>query len=290
MRRIKPAYKIPMSINLGRWDTPISLKKGSVGLKPTTFKIITIVTISFMFWLVTALYMVQHDFGIFYCILFTIGFVMLCRLSIKRERHGEMGYKTFVPIYRYWISYNNRLIKTRGSADSREVSKLKWQIPIEDINEETGVIEYTNGDVGMTLMVIGNGSRALFVEEKENIITAFEDFLKELKLEVSVTVESKQSRQDCREQIFNLEQLKQKNSDPEIDQVISERIDILENVIQKRFKSTQQYLHLRAPDEERLFQCMENLQRQRGKGMLRHIEVLRGEKQEERLREFFSLS
>jgi hypothetical protein len=291
MSRIKTTYKIPMSINLSRWDTPISLKSGSVGLKPLTYKVIIIMALTLIIWMATFIYMLKHDFGIFYSLLlFTIGYIMLCRISLKREKTGELGYTTFVPTYRYWVNSRNRFIETRGGADSKEVTKLKWEIPIENIDEETGLIEYTNGDVGVTLSIIGNGSQALFIDEKEKIIVAFERFLQELKLNVSFTVESKQSKQDCREQIRNLDTLKQKNTDPEVDQIISERIDILENVIEKRLKSTQQYIHLRAPNEDRLNECLENLKRQRGEGMLRYIEPLTGEKQKDRLQELFSMS
>ncbi|AKL93458.1 TPA: hypothetical protein RTV06_002746 [Staphylococcus aureus] len=290
MSRIKPTYKIPMSINLSRWDTPISLKSGSVGLKPLTYKVIIIIALTFVIWMATFIYMLKHDFGLFYSILFTIGYVMLCRISLKREKTGELGHTTFIPTYRYWVDSRKRFIKTRGTANSKEVTKLKWEIPIENIDEETGIIEFTNGDVGVTLSIIGNGSQALFVDEKEKIILAFERFLQEMKLGVSMTVESKQSKQDCSEQIQNLDRLKQKNADPEVDQILSERIDILENVIQKRFKSTQQYIHLRAPNEDRLNECLENLKRQRGEGMLRLIEPLTGEKQKDRLKEFFSIS
>ncbi|MDQ7134566.1 hypothetical protein [Staphylococcus aureus] len=290
MSKIKPSYKIPMSINLSRWDTPISLKRGSVGLKPLTYKVIIIIALTFIIWLSIFMYMIKNDFGIFYSLLFTLGYCMFCRISLKRERHGELGYSTFVPTYRYWMGYKNRFIQTRGIAERKEINKLKWQIPIEDIDQDTGLIHFTNGDVGATLTIVGNGSKALFVEEKEKIITAFEHFLQDLKLGVSVTVESKQSKQDCSVQISKLNELKQKNADPEIDQILSERIDILENVIQKRFKSTQQYLHLRAPNEDRLNELLDNLQRQRGEGMLRYIQPLNGEEQLDRLSEFFSLS
>lgn len=290
MSRIKSTYKIPMSINLSRWDTPISLKSGSVGIKPLTYKVIIIIAATFLTWMATFIYMLKHDFGLLYSILFTIGYVMLCRISLKREKTGEFGYTTFIPTYRYWVDSRKRFVQTRGTADSKEVAKLKWEIPIEDIDEESGITEFTNGDVGCVLSIVGNGSQALFIDEKEKIIVAFERFLQELKLDVSVTVESKQSRQDCSEQIRNLDYLKRKNADPEVDQIISERIDILENVIQKRFKSTQQYIHLRAPNIDRLNECLENLKRQRGEGMLRYIQPLTGEKQNDRYKEFFSLS
>lgn len=94
----------------------------------------------------------------------------------KTGKTGELGHTTFIPTYRYWVDSRKRFIKTRGTANSKEVTKLKWEIPIENIDEETGIIEFTNGDVGVTLSIIGNGSQALFVDEKEKIILAFERF------------------------------------------------------------------------------------------------------------------
>lgn len=289
--RIKPVYKIPMSINKSRWDTPIALKSGSVGLsKPTTFKVLFIGSMAFVIWLFGFIYMTKHDFGIFYAILFTIGYIMLCLTSVKREPTGEMGYKTILPIYRYWRNHKDRFIQTRGSADIKEVDKLKFQIPVETIQEETGLIEYTNGDVGAMIEIIGNGSRALFVEEKEKIINAFEGFLQQLDLGVSVTIESKQSRQDCSIQIHNLENLKAKSSDPEINQILSQKIDILKHDIEKKFKSTHQYAYLRAPDEDRLNSVIQTLMRQQGEGLLRYSNPMTQEIQKDRLSEFFKLS
>ena len=81
MSRIKSTYKIPMSINLSRWDTPISLKSGSVGIKPLTYKVIIIIAATILTWMATFIYMLKHDFGLLYSILFTVGYVMLCRIS-----------------------------------------------------------------------------------------------------------------------------------------------------------------------------------------------------------------
>ena len=280
-----------MTINLSHWDTPISLKSGSVGFsKPITFKVIVITAAVFLIWMSTSIYMLKHHFGFIYTVLFTIGFIMLSIISLKRGRTGEMGYKSFKPIYNYWVNYRKRFIKTRGIAEVKEVDKLKFEIPIENIDDETGKTEYVNGDVGALLKVIGNGSSALFVEEKERIITSFENLLQQMDLGVSITVESKQSKQDCSEQIRNLEDLKNKNSNPEIDAILSQRMDILQNDIQTKFKSTHQYMYLRAPDEERLNNILQVIMRQRGEGLLRYVEPITGDELYMRLKEFYSLS
>lgn len=291
MAKIKPVYKIPMTLKLYWWDRPISLKQGSIGLsKPITFEIILISSISFFIWLSIIYNMLINDFGIFYTFVFTIGYIMLLTLCLKRDRHGSKGYKSFKPIYNYWMNYNNRLISTRSSAQNREVEKLKLVIPIENIDEQTGKVEFVDGSVGLVIDIIGNGSRALFVEEKEKIISSFDSFLRQIDLNVSVMVESKQAKQDCTEQIFNHETLKNKNTNVEIDQLINSRIDILKNDIETQFKSTHQYIHLKAPDEDKLNVVLEALHRQRGEGMLRYLEVVRGENIYTRYRDFYSIS
>ncbi|MCD8845175.1 hypothetical protein [Staphylococcus gallinarum] len=291
MSRIKVNYKIPPSINLSRWDIPISLKKGSIGPgKPVTYLVIVTATATFLLWMFIFSYMLKNHFGILAPIGFTIGFIMFCTISLKRGPTGEMGFHWFKPLYKYWMRYKDRFIQTRGIANSSEVDKLKWQIPIESIDEETGMIEYVNGDLGAMFTIIGNGSRALFVDEKEKIISAFENVLQQIDLGVSITIESKQSRQDCSEQIKNLENLKNKNTNPEIDQILSSKIDIMKNDIETKFKSTHQYLYLRAKDEDRLNTAINILLRQRGEGLFRYMEVLKGEKQKDRLSEFFRLS
>ncbi|WP_341775912.1 hypothetical protein [Staphylococcus hyicus] len=291
MAKIKPIYKIPMTLKLNWWDTPISLKQGSVGLsKPITFEVIVVACVSFLAWISIVYNMLTNYFGLFYTFIFTISYIMLLALCLKRDRHGSKGYKSFMPIYRYWANYNNRLISTRSSAKSREVEKLKLVIPIENIDEKTGKVEFVDGSVGVVIDIIGNGSRALFVEEKEKIISSFDTFLRQIDLNVSVMVESKQARQDCTEQIFNHENLKNKNTNVEIDQLINSRIDILKNDIETQFKSTHQYIHLRAPDEDRLNTVLEALHRQRGEGMLRYVEVVSGENIYTRYRDFYSIS
>ena len=291
MSRIKESYKIPMSINVNRWHTPISLKKGSVGFKkPITLAVIISAMGTFVLWMIIVYQMLVSHFGLLAPLVFTIGYIMLAVLALRRNKTRERGYKWFVPTYRYWFRSDQRFIGTRGSSDEREVTKLKNFIPIEFVDEDTGLIEYTNGDVGAVFEIIGNGSRALFIEEKEKIITAFEGVLQQLDLDVSVTVESKQSKQDCSEQIRNLEYLRNKTTEPEVDRMLGSRIDILKDEIQTSFKSTHQYLFIRAHDEERLNTTINLFLKQRSEGLFRYMEPITGEKLMSRLSEFFKLA
>lgn len=288
---IKDVYKIPYTLKVSKLDMPISLRFGMVGpKKPVPFKVLLIIFGTVILWFTSIYFMFKSEFGFISMSTFTIAYIILSILALKKQPNGLMGYRWFKPTFEYVIKRKDRFIQTRGTAGDREVLKLQWSIPLEEVDEQNGLIHYTNGDVGIVLDVIGNGSRALFTQEKEEIIMAFERVLRQMELNVTLTIESKQSKQDCSEQLANLEELRRKNTSPTIDRIISERIDILENEIETKFKSTHQYLHLRAPDEDRLNTTLQLLRQQKNQGLFRYMVAMNGEKQLDRLTAFYSLS
>lgn len=291
MANIKDIYKIPYTLKVSKLDMPISLRVGMVGpKKPVPFKVLLTLFVTVILWFTIVYFMFKSEFGLLSIITFTIAYIILSILALKKQPNGLMGYRWFKPTFEYIVRRKDRFIQTRGTASDREVLKLQWSIPVEAIEEKSGLIHYTNGDVGVVLDVIGNGSRALFTQEKEEIIMAFDRVLRQLDLNVSLTIESKQSRQDCSEQIANLEELRRKNTSPTIDGIISEKLDILENEIQTKFKSTHQYIHLRAPDEDRLNTTLQLLKQQKNQGLFRYMAAMNGEKHLDRLTAFYSLS
>ena len=181
MAKIKDTYKITNSINVHFWDIPISFRNGSLGLKrPVTIKSIAIILFAGFAWFMLFTRMLQNQFGVMPTLTFTVGYWLFCILALTNQKNGLMGYRWFVPTVRYWINTKNRMIVTRGRAGEREIMKLKWEIPVEHVNEETGVINYTDGSVGVVCDAIGYGSRALFNADKENIITAYETYLQRI--------------------------------------------------------------------------------------------------------------
>lgn len=291
MANIKDIYKIPYTLKVSKLDMPISLRVGMVGpKKPVPFKVLLTLFVTVILWFTIVYFMFKSEFGLLSIITFTIAYIILSILALKKQPNGLMGYRWFKPTFEYIVRRKDRFIQTRGTASDREVLKLQWSIPVEAIEEKSGLTHYTNGDVGVVLDVIGNGSRALFTQEKEEIIMAFDRVLRQLDLNVSLTIESKQSKQDCSEQIANLEELRRKNTSPTIDGIISEKLDILENEIQTKFKSTHQYIHLRAPDEDRLNTTLQLLKQQKNQGLFRYMAAMNGEKHLDRLTAFYSLS
>lgn len=291
MAKIKDTYKITNSINVHFWDIPISFRNGSLGLKrPVTIKSIAIILFAGFAWFMLFTRMLQNQFGVIPTLTFTVGYWLFCILALTNQKNGLMGYRWFVPTVRYWINTKNRMIVTRGRAGEREIMKLKWEIPVEHVNEETGVINYTDGSVGVVCDAIGYGSRALFNADKENIITAYETYLQRIGVGTGITIDSRQSEQDVQVQLSALETYRQNNVEPTVDAIIARQRKILENHVRINFKSTHQYIFIRCRNIDVLNEELQWLNQQRANGMLRMLTQVRNEKLIERLHQFYSLS
>lgn len=291
MAKIKDTYKITNSINVHFWDIPISFRNGSLGLKrPVTIKSIAIILFAGFAWFMLFTRMLQNQFGVMPTLTFTVGYWLFCILALTNQKNGLMGYRWFVPTVRYWINTKNRMIVTRGRAGEREIMKLKWEIPVEHVKEETGVINYTDGSVGVVCDAIGYGSRALFNADKENIITAYETYLQRIGVGTGITIDSRQSEQDVQVQLSALETYRQNNVEPTVDAIIARQRKILENHVRINFKSTHQYIFIRCRNIDVLNEELQWLNQQRANGMLRMLTQVRNEKLIERLHQFYSLS
>lgn len=290
--RIKQSYKITNSINVHFWDIPISFRNGSLGLKrPVTIKVLGLIILAAFAWFMIVTHMFQNYYGAFNTIIFSVGYWLLCIAALTNQKNGLMGYRWFVPTIRYWVNSKRRTINTRGRAGEREIMKLKWSIPIEDVNEESGVINCTDGSVAVVFDVIGYGSKALFDEDKEDIISAYETYLNNISVGTGITVDSRQSEQHVERQLDSLEQLRRKNAqEPTIDAIIARQRKILERHVKPNFKSTHQYLFIRCRNIDVLNEEIQRLNTQRAHGMLRSMVQLRHGDLIDRLHQFYSLS
>lgn len=290
MAKIKDSYKIPYTINVKRGlDDPVAIKSGNLGLSaPVPVKVIMMFALSVVLYVVVLTFMLTRNFGLISIIMFTIGYFVLARLMLKKDRTGERGFKWVKPTLLYFPSYRRRKISTRSTADKGEVEQLNDVIPIEDIDTEKGFAYYTNGDIGIALDVIGNGSRSLFDKEKENIITAFDQFLRELELDVYFIVDMKEGKQNCQLQIDNLEAKRLENTNPTADMILKRRIESLKG-IEQNFKTTEYTLFLRANDSMKLDSTLKVLKQKQQMGLFKYLRVIYNEELYETYREFYSM-
>lgn len=290
MSKIKSTYKIPHSINVKKGlDDPVALKSGSVGLPaPVPIKIIVMFAIALTIYISAIGFMIGQNFGILAPILFTIGYIGLARIMLKKERTGERGFKWVIPTLAYYPLYKLRNQRTRSTASGNEVERLKGLIPLEKIKEEEGVAIYTNGDIAVALEVIGKGSNSLFDNEKESIVLAFDQFLRELDLGVYFIVDMKEGKQDCALQIDNHEAKRIDNTNPTTDMILKRRINGLQS-IEQNFKTTEYTVYLRATDPKKLDATLKIIGQNRQNGMFKYIRRAYNDEIYEKYRAFYSL-
>lgn len=290
MAAIKTSYKIPHTIDVtDGLDSPISLKSGALGIKvpvPVNLLLMNIALIMVYTGVIT--YMVKNNFGIFPLFIFTISFIPLSRMLLKKTNTGERGYKWVWPTLIYYPSYKSRMIRTRSTAKEEEVENLKNVIGLEEINPESGIAHFTNGDTGLAISVIGNGSNSLFDNEVDQIILAYEQFLKELDYGVHFIVDMKEGKQDCSKQIEALENQKLKNSNPTVQMILERRINTLKG-IENNFKTTEYMMYLRSDDIKKLESTMKMLKQTNSNTLFKHFRPIYNEEVFEKYKEFYSL-
>lgn len=287
----KKSYKIPHSIKVTQMDIPINLRSGSVGLKrPITMRVLLTVMLALIGLVFMIITMMQNEFGIISIAITTIGVVIFLAMALTPQKTGLLGYKWFVPTVQYWLNYKNRFIVTRGDARAREVDNLKWQISVESWDENAGVVTHTDGSKEMIFDVIGYGSRALFDDEKERIIDAFEVYLKQLQVGTSIVIIPRQVQQDATIQKESLKELRKESASPVIDTLIARRLGTLENHVEKHFKSNIIRFMVRSKSIEELNTDVHWLRQQGTNGVFRNIRPVVGDEFVDELRARYSLS
>lgn len=292
MAKIKQSYKIPHTINVkDGLDTPIALKFGRIGLSvpvPMNLILMNITLIIVYVSLIT--YMIKSNYGILAPLLFTISFVPLSRILLRKMRTGERGYKMLWPALKYYPSYKFRKINTRGTAKEKEVVDLKNVIGLEEINPKTGIARFTNGDTGVAIKVIGNGSKSLFDNEVEQIVLAFDQFLRELDLGVHLIVDMKEGQQNCSKQIESHEKKKDNNinNNPTISMILNNRINTLKG-IERNFRTTEYTTYLRSNDIRSLESTIKMLKQTNSNTLFKYFKIAFDEEVFEKYKNYYSL-
>lgn len=290
MASIKDYYKIPHSINVKEGlDTPVALKFGAIGFAmPIPIALIMMVIGSMMVYVCGVIYITKNNFGILSGILFTISFIPLARMMLKKTETGERGYKWVVPTLSYYPSYKLRMIRTRSTISGNEVEQLKNVIGLEEIDPKSGIARFTNGDTGVAVNVIGNGNKTLFDNEVERIVLAYEQFLRELDLGVHFIVDMKEGKQDCTSQIEALETQKMNNNNPTVNLILDRRITTLKH-IQNNFRTTEYTTYLRSNDVAKLENTIKALKQTSSSGIFKYFQIAYDEEVYERYKDFYNL-
>lgn len=286
---MKPFYKLPYSIDVNEMlDQPVSLRFSMVGIKVPVpvYMILMIMFVVISYGLMVA-YFFKIGFGLISAILFSIGYIPMCIMMLKKNKTGDRGYKWLYPTLMYFPTFESRKINTRSTANNEEVEKLQAIIPIKDI-DESGMVEYIDNDVGVVIKVIGNGSTTLFEKDKESVIDAFEAFLRDLKMNVSVNVEMRNGNQKCSNQIASLDKEKENTTNPTVLSINEKKRKALE-IIEQTFTTIEYRVFLRSKTSEDLQGVIKAINNKRSSNQLfKNVEIVKGEETYDMYREFYS--
>lgn len=286
---MKTSYKLPYSIDVNEMlDQPISLRFAMFGIKvPVPVYMILMVTFVVISYGLMVAYLFKIGFGFISAILFSAGYIPICIMMLKKNNTGDRGYKWLYPTLMYYPTYEGRKINTRSTANNEEVEKLQAIIPVKSV-DKSGMVEYIDNSVGVVIKVIGNGSTTLFEKDKESVIDSFEAFLRDLKMNVSVTVEMRNGNQKCSNQLANLDKAKENTTNPTVLSINERKRKALE-IIEQTFTTIEYRIFLRSKTSEDLQSVIKAINSKRASNqMFKHVEIIKGEEAYDAYREFYS--
>ena len=252
---VKPSYKIPASLDANHLSMEITLQnKEGIGLKPLSLATLGIWVGAFFI----LLFVVMRDSspiaqaGIGMKILFSIVWVAFVFAMTKKDKAHQMRLE-LIPSLLSYLSSANRTVLTRRSNNA---SPFLGIVNIESIDDDTGVVHYSDGTFGYWFSVVGSASVLLFPEDKDLILNKVDDFYKKFPTDCEVIfITAKESQKVARQQAHLVAQRKAlgyKDPDNEIGGLFLEQFNVLKNFVGNEFKSIHQYMILKADDREAL--------------------------------------
>lgn len=258
----KDGYRIRTSLNVGQLDRQINLKSDEDGAARSVIPVgmITLRTVATLMILTMAVLVLvflnvfkENHWFLTGVIIFTM--YALTIYLLMPTQTGEPRYRQFQATRWYMNPPMRRLYTLRD----RDVSEFEEMIGV--VVDEDGRFLYKNGDIGVGYWVAGSASILMFEETARTIIDHVDDFWRTVEPGLTFTQISIREAQKTDLQVGNhhlrYEMLK---NQPGMDDVtlnlladlLDSDIHMQQEVIQKHYRNTQQYIVVRAKTEELL--------------------------------------
>lgn len=248
---VKPAYRIPDGLNKSTWDTVITLstRKG-VAIKPLPIKVIFgfIGGGLLVWWLVQSSVMAPSP--IYLKIILAILCGILMTMLLLPDKTGTSR-ATLVPALFNYVQKSNRNVIVRRD---KPVNNFMHISGISQVYPDRGLIRFTDGAYGFAYRVVGNASVLLFNEDKDAVIERADNFYRKMKTDYQLIYLTAKEPQHVREQLDIMHE-KYKNlqyADDDLKAIFRMEYRILKKDVGERFRSTHQYLIVRANNPEAL--------------------------------------
>lgn len=249
---VKSSYKIPADIDSNYLDMEIAIKKNDIGIRPTPVRVVLTCLISLFlaFFLVFNGNSIIKEGGTGVVILFLICWILLTLLVIHRDGTNRMQIE-FLPALFGYIPKSARKVVTRRSSNANPFFGI---VGIEDIDDKTGMVTYSDGSYAYWYAVVGSASVLLFPEDKDAILTRVDNFYKNMASDCEIIYMTTREPQNVSRQLAHLiAQYKALNfQSADMNKLVEEQYTTLKEYVGKEFKSTHQYMIIKGDNREAL--------------------------------------
>ena len=249
---MKSSYKIPADIDSNYLDMEIAIKKNDIGIRPTPVRVVLTCLLSIFgaFYLVFNNNSFIREGGVAVVILFLICWILMTLLIIHRDGTNRMQIE-FLPALFAYVPKSARKVTTRRSSNANPFFGI---VGIEDIDDKTGMVTYSDGSYAYWYAVVGSASVLLFPEDQEAILSRVDTFYKNMQSDCEIIYMTTREPQNVSRQLAHLiAQYKALNfKSADMNRLVEEQYTTLKDYVGKEFKSTHQYMILKGDNREAL--------------------------------------
>jgi hypothetical protein len=244
----KSHYKIPNSLDRSLLDQEISLSKGGA-VRPIPLKVILFYLCSLLglFWVISSTFVKNANAGlIFLFVVWWVAATVYFSVYSKTKELRAMG----VPALLNYMPKASRKVMTRSTSNASEFYGIAGVRRVD----HDGRIEFLDGTVGQSYLVVGSASILVFEADMRAMLDRVDSFYRKIDTSAEFIWLTMKEPQQVLTQLANMERrnLDLEVRDPELFALMDEQASILTDYVGKRFSSIHQYLIIKADNDEAL--------------------------------------
>lgn len=257
---IKENYRIPVSLGESPLDVEIAITgKSGVGPRPIPlgFLLVWMASALGLMWAVTGTFIAAGPLWLRGC--FSLVWLLATWLLLRRDRLGQQMWVYVVPAIEYLRS-RSRSLPTRRTEPARPFRAMVGIASVEDGGRSDGRLGFTDGSCGYIYEVVGNGSRLLFEEDRARIVSRYDSFFRKLDVACQYILVSTKAPMRVDSQCGAMVRRCHGCTDDALRSLINAKYKVLKGYVGYEFRSTHQYLLVRAENPESLRRCCSHVQ------------------------------
>lgn len=247
---VKQSYGIKTPMLSSALDTEITLQKDGVGLKPLPIKLVIITICSGVLCLKATTSSLVSVGTMFQKVLFVVLWILMTILLFMTDKTQRMCFHNVISLMNYIFVKSNRKAQTRSTSPASTMLDI---CNIKHI-DENGTITFADRTYGYMYRVTGTASVLLFDEDKKNIINSVDNFYRKIDSNCEYLYITLKESQKVYNQMMavRLRRARLNVSDPDLADLCSKQLTMLENVVGKQYQSIHQYMIVKANSIETL--------------------------------------